>query len=71
MSAPTLDAVVAALKAAAVGLSAAGASDGIGVSRVTARRYLEYLADNGLAVRSLHYGHIGRPELWYRWTAMP
>jgi response regulator of citrate/malate metabolism len=69
MSAPTLDAVVAALKAAAGGLSAAVASDGIGVSRVTARRYLEYLADNGLAVRSLQYGQVGRPELWYRWRA--
>jgi response regulator of citrate/malate metabolism len=69
MSAPTLDAVVAALKAAAGGLSAAAASDGIGVSRVTARRYLEYLADNGLAVRSLQYGQVGRPELWYRWRA--
>ncbi|MFL6145277.1 MAG: response regulator [Labedaea sp.] len=68
MSAPTLDAVVAVLRAAAGGLSAAVASDGIGVSRVTARRYLEYLADNGLAVRRLQYGQVGRPELWYHWA---
>lgn len=71
MSAPTLDAVVSALRGAEDGLSAAAASDGIGVSRVTARRYLEYLADNGLAVRSLQYGQVGRPELWYRWTSPP
>jgi response regulator of citrate/malate metabolism len=69
MSAPTLDAVVAALREAKAGLSAAVASDGIGVSRVTARRYLEYLADNGLAVRRLQYGQIGRPELWYHWVS--
>jgi response regulator of citrate/malate metabolism len=67
MSAPTLDAVVAALRDATAGLSAAAASDGIGVSRVTARRYLEYLADNGLAARRLQYGQVGRPELWYHW----
>jgi response regulator of citrate/malate metabolism len=68
MSRPTLDAVVAALRAAADGLSAGVASDDIGVSRVTARRYLEYLAENGLAERRLQYGQIGRPELWYRST---
>jgi response regulator of citrate/malate metabolism len=69
MSRPTLDAVVAALRAAGDGLSAGGASEGIGVSRVTARRYLEYLADNGLAGRRLQYGQVGRPELWYHWTS--
>ena len=37
-----------------------------GVSRVTARRYLEYLADSGLAQRRPHYGQVGRPEVWYR-----
>lgn len=67
MSAATLDAVVAALRAAEGGLSAGAAADGIGVSRVTARRYLEFLADNGLAERRLQYGQVGRPELWYRW----
>jgi response regulator of citrate/malate metabolism len=69
MSRPTLDSVVAALRATPTGLSAASAGDGIGVSRVTARRYLEYLADNGLAERRLQYGQVGRPELWYRWNA--
>jgi response regulator of citrate/malate metabolism len=69
MSRPTLDAIVSALRAAGDGLSAGVASDGVGVSRVTARRYLEYLADNGFAVRKLQYGQVGRPELWYHWAA--
>ena len=67
MSRPTLDAVATALRSATDGLSAGAASDGIGVSRVTARRYLEYLADNGMAVRRLQYGQVGRPELRYFW----
>ncbi|HEU5475162.1 MAG TPA: response regulator [Actinophytocola sp.] len=71
MSAPTLDAVIAALRGAGDGLSAGGASDAIGVSRVTARRYLEYLADNGFAVRRLQYGQVGRPELWFHWSHPP
>jgi response regulator of citrate/malate metabolism len=38
------------------------------MSRVTARRYLEYLADHGLAMRQPRYGHVGRPELRYQWA---
>ncbi|MFC6931362.1 hypothetical protein ACFQHO_14180 [Actinomadura yumaensis] len=30
---------------------------------MTARRYLEYLAENGLARRRPHYGQVGRPEV--------
>ena len=62
----TLDAVVAALRAAE-GLSAAETAGEIGTSRITARRYLEYLADTGLAARSQRYGGAGRPETEYRW----
>jgi response regulator of citrate/malate metabolism len=68
MSAPTLDAVVAVLRRAGDGLSAGAAADSLGMSRVTARRYLEYLADNGLAVRQPVYGQVGRPELRYQWA---
>jgi response regulator of citrate/malate metabolism len=68
MSAPTLDAITAALADAADGLSAGAAASAIGASRVTARRYLEYLADNGMAHREPHYGQVGRPEVWYRLT---
>lgn len=37
----------------------------IGASRVTARRYLEYLADNGVVTRGVRYGGRGRPEIEY------
>lgn len=70
MSGPTLDAVIAALQQATDGLSAGAAGDAIGISRVTARRYLEYLADNGLAQRRPQYGQVGRPELWYLWASV-
>jgi response regulator of citrate/malate metabolism len=62
----TLDAVVAALRAAD-GLSAAETAEQIGASRITARRYLEYLAETGLAARTPRYGGAGRPETEYRW----
>jgi response regulator of citrate/malate metabolism len=68
MSVPTLEAITDALGDAAEGLSAGAAAAAIGASRVTARRYLEYLADNGMAHREPHYGQVGRPEVWYRLT---
>lgn len=67
LSAPTLETVAASLQAADGGLSAAAAGTAAGVSRITARRYLEYLVDSGLAVREPQYGQVGRPELCYRW----
>ena len=39
----------------------------LGMSRVTTRRYLEYLVDAGLARRQARYGGTGRPELEYVW----
>jgi response regulator of citrate/malate metabolism len=66
MSAETLEAIAAALRTAPDGMPAGAAAEATGVSRVTARRYLEYLADNGLARREPHYGQVGRPEVWYR-----
>ncbi|MGY1828398.1 MULTISPECIES: response regulator [unclassified Blastococcus] len=62
----TLDNVVTALRAAG-GLSAAEAAAATGTSRITARRYLEFLAETGLATRSPRYGGAGRPETEYRW----
>ncbi|MWA03960.1 response regulator [Actinomadura sp. LD22] len=63
MSGETLQAITEVLAGAPDGLSAAAAADLAGVSRVTARRYLEYLAENGLATRRPHYGQVGRPEV--------
>jgi response regulator of citrate/malate metabolism len=68
MSLDSLRAVVVALRQRPEGLSAAEAGAEIGVSRVTARRYLEHLADEGRVVRQPRYGGAGRPEVGYVWT---
>jgi len=68
MSEDTLAAVVQTLQATSAELSAAQVADDIGVSRVTARRYLEHLAEQRLATRSPRYGGAGRPEYLYRWV---
>ncbi|MFJ5222158.1 response regulator [Streptomyces sp. NPDC088400] len=69
LSAPTLEAVTRALRASGTGLTAAEAGVQVGISRITARRYLEHLVTNGRAERSPQYGQVGRPELQYRWIA--
>jgi response regulator of citrate/malate metabolism len=68
VSRESLDAVCAALAGAGpAGLTAAEVGDALGASRVTARRYLEYLAETGLAERTARYGPAGRPQTEYRW----
>jgi response regulator of citrate/malate metabolism len=66
ISRESLDAVVAALTTAAGGLTATEVGERLGTSRITARRYLEHLADTGLAVRHHRYGDTGRPQVEYR-----
>ncbi|MEH1125802.1 response regulator [Micromonospora sp. CPCC 206061] len=61
----TLDRVLAALRDSP-GLSAAEVASHTGTSRVTARRYLEHLAEAGRVIRSPRYGTRGRPEVEYR-----
>ncbi len=39
----------------------------VGVSRVTAWRYLERLADEGTVYRHTDYGKAGRPKTRYQW----
>jgi response regulator of citrate/malate metabolism len=48
-------------------LSAAEAASILGISRVSARRYLEYLTDRGRVEVALRYGEVGRPERRYTW----
>jgi response regulator of citrate/malate metabolism len=67
MSPETLGHVTAALRASPAPLSASEVAAVVGTSRVTARRYLEYLADAGNAERQPRYGGSGRPEVEYRW----
>jgi response regulator of citrate/malate metabolism len=72
MVSQTLDAVVRTLREEpSRSLSATEVAEALGASRVTARRYLEYLADNGMAVRGQRYGGAGRPEVEYRWRGSP
>ncbi|MFE9248317.1 response regulator [Streptomyces sp. NPDC007088] len=69
LSAPTLDRVTGALRAAPGGLTAAALAGAAGLSRITARRYLEHLVEQGLVTKEPRYGQVGRPELHYRWSA--
>ncbi|MEU9556167.1 response regulator [Streptomyces fumanus] len=68
LSAPTLERVTGALREAAEGLTAASLGQSVGISRITARRYLEHLVSAGRAERKPLYGQVGRPELVYRWV---
>ncbi|MBB5156584.1 response regulator [Saccharopolyspora phatthalungensis] len=49
-------------------LSAAECADATGVSRVSARKYLEHFVTSGRAEVRLRYGGTGRPERRYRWA---
>jgi response regulator of citrate/malate metabolism len=69
MTPQTLDAVAAELRKAPQGRSASEVGERVGTSRVTARRYLEYLAEAGVVERTQRYGGPGRPEVAYRWTS--
>ncbi|SDD58056.1 response regulator [Glycomyces harbinensis] len=59
--------VETALREAEGTLSAAECAMRIGISRVSARRYLEQLAERGSAAVALKYAGRGRPERRYRW----
>ena len=65
LSPETADAVLAALRASGE-LSAAECADTVGISRVSARRYLEHFVARGAASVRLQYGGAGRPERRYR-----
>ncbi|KJK12052.1 chemotaxis protein CheY [Terrabacter sp. 28] len=66
LSAETAESVATALLQAADSLSATECAEAVGISRVSARRYLEYFVSGGQAVVSLRYGATGRPERRYR-----
>lgn len=63
----TLAAISAELREADGGLSATEVADHLELSRVTARRYLEYLAGLEQAIKTPRHGAPGRPEYEYRW----
>ena len=65
MSPETAELVLGVLSEQARELSAQECADAIGVSRVSARRYLEYFVRTGRVQVSLRYGSRGRPERRY------
>ena len=67
MSPQTASLVEAAMRDAQGSLSASETAEVVGVSRVSARRYLEYFCSIGQAEVALRYGSAGRPERRYRW----
>lgn len=72
LSERTLELVAGCLRAGAHledDLSAGEVALRCGLSRVSARRYLEHLERSDLAVVRPRYGSAGRPENGYRWVA--
>lgn len=63
----TTEGIAAAVRDEPDGLTAEEAAKRVGVSRVTAWRYLERLADEGTVTRATEYGKAGRPRSRYRW----
>ena len=68
ISAPTLARVVETIRGSDEESTAVDIAERAGISRGTARRYLEYLAGTGAVELSLRYGATGRPEHLYRWA---
>jgi response regulator of citrate/malate metabolism len=66
LSPESAELVAGILRAAGADLSAAECAERSGLSRVSARRYLEYFVEIGRAEVRLRYG-AGRPERRYAW----
>jgi response regulator of citrate/malate metabolism len=69
LNATTLENVRDAVREARAPLTASEVAGACGLSRVTARRYLEHLAVEGIVTLSMRYGGTGRPEHLYAWPA--
>jgi response regulator of citrate/malate metabolism len=67
LSVETAEAVERALSESSSTLSASECAEAVGISRVSARRYLEHFVAFGQAEVTLRYGTTGRPERRYRW----
>ena len=66
-SSATTDEIARAVRDRPEGLTADEAARSVGVSRVTAWRYLERLADDGTVDRHTENGKAGRPSTRYQW----
>jgi response regulator of citrate/malate metabolism len=63
----TNDEIARAVRDSVDGITADEVAKQVGVSRVTAWRYLERLADEGTVTRHTDYGKAGRPKTRYQW----
>lgn len=68
LAAHTADLVEQILRDHPEGLSASQCAQAGALSRVSARRYLEFFTTTGRAEVTLRYGGTGRPERRYRWV---
>lgn len=68
LQAATLRQIIQHLTQQAVPLSAEEVAEGVGIARVTARRYLDYLEKSGVVRLDLQYG-VGRPVNKYVYTS--
>jgi two-component system CitB family response regulator len=68
LSAVTMESVVARLRELTEPCSATSLGEDVGLSRVSARRYLDHLVKIGVVRVELRYGDVGRPEHLYRWA---
>lgn len=66
LSAASLSRVAVAISQSASDVSASEIAEMLGMSRVSARRYLEHLVDTGDLAMAPRYGSAGRPENRYR-----
>jgi response regulator of citrate/malate metabolism len=71
LSATTLEVILTAMRQSDLPVSAEQIAARAGVSRVTARRYLDHLTDAGQVELRLRYGGPGRPEHRYRMVPLP
>ena len=69
LSLETAELVRGVLREASPDLSASECAALVGLSRISARRYLEYFAESGRVKVRLKYGAAGRPERRYGWRS--
>jgi response regulator of citrate/malate metabolism len=69
LSTETAELVKRVLREASTDLSASECAGHAGLSRISARRYLEYFAETGNVEVRLRYGATGRPERRYCWRS--
>ncbi|EXX90381.1 chemotaxis protein CheY [Paenibacillus darwinianus] len=68
LNAATLKQVLSVIRQQGGRLSAEETAEGVGIARVTARRYLDYLEKSGIVRLAVHYGGVGRPINRYEWV---